>query len=299
MSGRALRSNKHRALAKRVLLGPIDENTAVVIADGKNQACSDIRNVTLMDEEEQEREIGFLAGFDGSKEAHIVSFIMDVEKELEKRKLSMDAETENLCLQLETIKQSSFVKLNKSIRKMSVKHFLEHYGGDLDTSCRAILGALPSNEDISSNNRDVIGKVDEFGRPLRTPARVLDSSTRGSHNSARTPATVRRAAKKGEILFSENGSPIDIDELPKANDDVVLLSVHKKRDASTTMSSSSSAAAVISINVGGKNDINIDLSNPDSMITNLDPQQLALAIQQLKSFQDQVGDLMGKFAKSL
>lgn len=63
-------------------------------------------------------------------------------------------------------------------------------------------------------------------------------------------------------------------------------------------SSSSSAAAVISINVGGENDISIDLSNPDSMMTNLDPEQLALALQQLKSFQDQVGDLMGKFAKS-
>lgn len=201
MSGRALRSNKHRALAKRVLLGPIDENAALVIADGKQQACSDIRNVTFLGEEKQERENGFLAGFDGTKEAHIVSFIMDVEKELEKRKLSMDAETENLCLQLETIKQSSFVKLNKSIRKMSVKHFLEHYGGDLDTSCRAVLGTLPSNEGTSSSIRDAIGKVDEFGRPLRTPARLFDASSRGIHNSARTPATVRRAAKKGEILL--------------------------------------------------------------------------------------------------
>jgi hypothetical protein len=78
-----------------------------------------------------------------------------------------------------------------------------------------------------------------------------------------------------------------------------LLSVHKKRDASTTTSTSTAASAVISINVGGQQDINIDLSNPEGMITNLDPQQLARALQQLKSFQDQVGDLMGKFAKNL
>ncbi len=78
-----------------------------------------------------------------------------------------------------------------------------------------------------------------------------------------------------------------------------MLSVHKKRDASTTTSTSTAASAVISINVGGQQDINIDLSNPEGMITNLDPQQLARALQQLKSFQDQVGDLMGKFAKNL
>lgn len=78
-----------------------------------------------------------------------------------------------------------------------------------------------------------------------------------------------------------------------------MLSVHKKRDASTTTSTSAAASAVISINVGGQQDINIDLSNPEGMITNLDPQQLARALQQLKSFQDQVGDLMGKFAKNL
>lgn len=201
MSGRALRSSKHRALAKRVLLGPIDENTAVVIADGKEHTATESNNIISIRGEEK-GEKGLLAGFDGMKEAHILSFIVDVEKELEKRKLSMDAETENLCLQLETIKQSSFVKLNKAIRKMTVKHFLEHYGGDLDTTCQAVLGALSQTEQTSTvtNARDAIGKVDEFGRPLRTPARV-DISSKDGHSSARTPATVRRAAKKGEILL--------------------------------------------------------------------------------------------------
>jgi len=277
-SARALRSNKHRALAKRAFLGPIDENTAlsssIVSTDNNNN---------------KQQEDG-LEGFDGANEAHVLSYILDVEKELSKRKLSMDVEAENLCLQLETVKQSSFVKLNKAVRKMTVKHFLEHYGGDLDAACQAVLQSnIPTTNSNSSNTSN--GKVDDYGRPLRTPARVGAPST---SLVGRTPATVR-AAKRGEILFSENGSPIEIDQRNTSNsNDNIILSVKKKKSQS---GDAATASSVISINVG-RHDISIDLSNPDDF-ANLDADQRACALLQLKSFQDQVGDLMGRFAKNL
>ena len=189
-SARALRSNKHRALAKRAFLGPIDENTAL----SSSVVSTDNTNNNDTSKQQQQHEDG-LEGFDGAKEAHVVSYIVDVEKELWKRKLSMDVEAENLCLQLETVKQSSFVKLNKAVRKMTVKHFLEHYGGDLDAACQAVLqGNVPTTTNSSCTRH---GKVDDFGRPLRTPARV---GAPLSSLVGRTPATVR-AAKRGEILL--------------------------------------------------------------------------------------------------
>jgi len=179
-------------VAKRVLLGPIDENAAVVSChpSGSSKHASFVEPTNASE--------GSLEGFDGSNEAHVLSYIADVETEFEKRKGSMDAEAENICLQLETIKQSSLLKLNKSVRKMTVRQFQDQYGSDMDAVCRAVLDEneyLPSVAVTAQQGLEK-GKVDEFGRPLRTPARMGGG---GNSILGRTPATVR-AARKGELL---------------------------------------------------------------------------------------------------
>lgn len=99
------------------------------------------------------------------------------------------------------------------------------------------------------------------------------------------------------VFSSENGSPIEIDPRNTTDsNDNIILSVKKKKSQSGDATTASSSS-VISINVG-QHDISIDLSNPDDF-ANLDADQRACALLQLKSFQDQVGDLMGRFAKNL
>jgi len=266
----ALRTTKaqRRAAGRRVLLGAIDENVAANSQDSIVKAASD-SNVTL-------------AKVDWTNETSLEAFFDDLTRALEQRIAdSIDKEESNALTNLDTIESSYLMKMTKMTRKMTVRQFQEKYNSSLHAKSSAMVkefGGISPEAALKFDPTDH-GKMDEFGRPLRTPARVAGGKTLLS----RTPATVR-APKRGEVLYSAQGSPI---AAPVEGDDV-MVSVKKPN------SSKGSIVPTFSVNVGENQ--YIDVSDP-SELDKLDPEKRAHAYQQLKSFQDQLGEVMGQFAK--
>mmetsp|Transcript_3132 Transcript_3132/g.4749 ORF Transcript_3132/g.4749 Transcript_3132/m.4749 type:complete len:235 (+) Transcript_3132:120-824(+) len=162
----------------------------------------------------------------------------------------------------------TFVQVHKAIKKMTVAEFNETHGCDLLVLLTENSSKSPSGKKRLRANQAV--NEDK----LKTPAPAA------ARNQA--PATVR-TVKRGERIFSENGSPVDT-----FDEGALVATVTKKRRRSMGISASS---AVFDISVGGGRTIN--LNNPESM-KHLNDDLKSDAINQLQVLQNQMASLMAQ-----
>lgn len=187
--------------------------------------------------------------------------------------------------QKETIVQG-LCKLNKDVKKLSMKEFNSTFGCDIVELIRKQMMAGDVN-DASGGKKRFRAVQQQFGNnglSLKTPA---------AHRMGKPPMTTR-TARKGETVktYSVNGSPVD----PFDHGEVIVTAKKRRgfKDNNTGKGVAAKTAFPISIGIGAGNGETIDLSDPNQR-KNLDGEQKAQAMQQIMAIQDQMNKLMADF----
>lgn len=174
-------------------------------------------------------------------------------------------------------------KLNKDVKKLSVREFNSMFGcdiidlikkqmtaGDVNANSGVKRFRAPANAQTASGN----------GVSFKTPA---------AHKAGKLPTTMR-AARRGEVAYSANGSPIDAFD----HGEVVVTAKKRRGDKADDNKGTAKAPFPISIGIGAGNGETINLADPNQR-NNLDGEQKAQAMQQLKAIQEQMNELMADF----
>ena len=228
------------------------------------------------------------------------SYIEQRKEQLKKDEEALELMRDELMrTQKETIIQG-LCKLNKDVKKLSIKEFNTTFNCDVIDLIRKQMDAgdidLQSNYGAGKKRNRSIGASfaatgssnNNNGLSLKTPA---------PHRMGKAPMTAMRTARKGEQVqtYSMNGSPIIQDP---GDVTVTVKKIRVGGKGKGYGASNNSAAATtsfpISIGIGGGNGETIDLSDPNQR-KNLDGEQKAAAMQQLMAIQEQMSNLMENF----
>mmetsp|Transcript_9239 Transcript_9239/g.20836 ORF Transcript_9239/g.20836 Transcript_9239/m.20836 type:complete len:245 (-) Transcript_9239:135-869(-) len=212
----------------------------------------------------------------------------NLKKDAEALELMRD---ELMRTQKETIVQG-LCKLNKDVKKLSVKEFNSMFGCDVIDLIRKQMVVGDVQSDGSSNGGD----------KKRYCANGAGAGAAGSQQqqlSLKTPAASRlgkppmtmRTARRGEVIksYSANGSPID-----HFDHGELVVTSKKRRAANGKVNNAPTTSFPVSIGIGAGNGETIDLSDPNQR-KNLDGEQKAQAMQQLMAIQEQMNQLMADF----
>lgn len=203
----------------------------------------------------------------------------------------------------------SLMRIPKGVRKMSVKEFEGIYGGDVIGAIRK--GIDEEVEEVMRRaKKDTKGTRKRDLPPPSTPGQASKRQTRVTRSTVKatrptssvlstpsgksasttttsgsdftvpsTPSTVR-AARRGEIAYSTNGSPV-------GQSDVILATVKKSR----TNNEASSSLIGIEMDDGKGNFV--DIGRKD-VVEGMDDDMKRVAVTKLKSLQDEVAALMAQ-----
>mmetsp|Transcript_25809 Transcript_25809/g.63221 ORF Transcript_25809/g.63221 Transcript_25809/m.63221 type:complete len:235 (+) Transcript_25809:61-765(+) len=202
--------------------------------------------------------------FDGSKIEQVNALLEDLDTKFDNICSVLKAElVQHKCKQEEML-STELVKLPRSIRQMTVKDFNESHGCDLLAILKSKDGVIPSK------NANLIPMKRNFNAVMSTPA------VRPSNPAIQT--SLMRTVRKGEGIYSQNGSPLETFEKGS-----VIATVTKKRRGNESAS--------FEINVGDGKFISL---NDPSGVQELDSNMKATAATQLKVLQDQMASLMAQ-----
>lgn len=205
---------------------------------------------------------------DGSNVHHVRLLIDGMKEKHDQLVAFLKSDLEDNKLEQEECLSTGLIKLPKAIRNLSVKDFNRKHNCDL-------LALLKSKDGVvlSSNaQRSQAGKY-----PDATKKRVYETPL----PSMRRPNqmnTILRTARRGEELYSRNGSP-----LAETEPGTVIATVCKKRRGNES--------AEVQVHVGEGQ--YVSLNDPQSL-SGLDAQMKKSAASQLKVLQDQMASLMAK-----
>ncbi|CAJ1959340.1 unnamed protein product [Cylindrotheca closterium] len=206
------------------------------------------------------------SSFDGSKIDQVNALLEDLDGKFDNICSVLKAELNQHKCQQEEILSTELVKLPRSIKQMTVKDFNESHGCDLLAILKSKDGVIPSS------NTNLIPMKRAFNSVMSTPSiRPSNPALQGS---------VLRTVRKGEGIYSQNGSPLESFEKGS-----VIATVSKKRRGNE----SESASFEISVGDGKF----ISLTDP-SGVQGLDSNMKATAATQLKVLQDQMASLMAQ-----
>lgn len=300
-STRAARSCR-RVATKRTILSALDENNVSV---DPNIPSNTSKDTFLKDDTMNsllvppQRPFCIPKDLDCTASESINILLEDISREVKSRQESVAIKC---CEALKRQHEAFFLKgmkIEKSIKKMKIKDFNQKFmkrnsnsnGNNIDgensksTACIiAMLKSFMSESDSSKNSsisalskkrfRDDLPDLNRM--ELETPIRQLKTA-----GNLRTPATILRTAKRGEVLMSANGSPIE-----QCEEGDLVATVSKRRRPNGI--GGIPGEAMFDINVGGEV---ISLSDPNSM-SNLSNQMKSTVTAQLNVLQDQISRLM-------
>ena len=193
--------------------------------------------------------------------------------------------------QKETIVQG-LCKLNKDVKKLSVKEFNARFGVDIIDVLKKQMAAGEVNASGGGGKKRFRGFAAEDQTQSATGA-GLSLKTPAAHRlNGRPPMT--RTAHRGEriICTSVNGSPVD-----QFDNGELVVTVKKRRAVKGNGGKPCAVANTpfpISIGIGTGNGETIDIADPDQR-KHLDGEQKAQAMQQLMTIQEQMNKLMAEF----
>ncbi|KAG7345573.1 cell division cycle-associated protein 8 [Nitzschia inconspicua] len=219
---------------------------------------------------------------DGSNSEHIKMLITQLEQKYDQIVIALKSELENYKMEQEEVQSTGLIKLPKAVRNMTVKEFNQQHSCDL-------LALLKSKDGVhvakikSENSGSVTSFMvdDAAGKKKRDFQQHAVMETPAPRSRQDVPATAVRTARRGEGLFSRNGSPVETSEKGS-----VIATVSKKRRGNES--------ANFEINVGDGR--YISLNDPNG-VQELDSEMKATAATQLKVLQDQMASLMAQLTK--
>jgi len=281
---------------KRIILGAVSENESVIRNENSNSTNTGLPSVAephakqrIANAVHSGKSFEIPTDFDGSSSESVKIILQDIEHKV--KKLQESIRTKN-SMAVEEQKEIYFVAMMnvpKDIKNMTIREFNRKYleeGENIISLIRdiadeaSLIGDVA--DEVNSNNACMNKKRVRTGindtvknattTELETPLRNIRSA------EFRTPGTLARTVKRGEILYSINGSPVD-----QASEGDLVATVSKKRRGND--------AAAFDINIGDGR--YISLSDPSS-VQHLDPEMISTAKTQLKVMQDQMTMLMAK-----
>lgn len=272
------RTSERRAANKRTMLSALDENPSL---DPQFVSKQTSYHHTHNNVQSSTKSCFPIADLDYTKMQNIQLLLTDLEREIELRMESLDIQKVNMLKRQQEVYFVNMVKIAKATKKMTIREFNSIHKTNIvhimknamiDGHAAAAMGAKKrerSNGNSHTKNQRL---------PLETPVRQITSGKIGG--AIRTPGTVLRTVKKGETVYSINGSPVDMAE----QGDLVATVCKKRRG-----NGSDGPGALFDINVGDGR--YISLSDPKS-IRDLPVEMKLEAKNQLNVLQDQLTKLM-------
>jgi len=275
-----------RINTKRTILGVVSENELVIGNDNSKSTISGLLSVAephakqrIADDVNIGKSLEIPTDFDGSSSESVTFLLQDIERKVQKLKESIRTKNRMVIEEQKGIYFVAMMNVPRDIKNMTAREFNRKYLDEGDDIIKLIgeIADEANNKNTCINKKRVrTGKNDMVKSAtvmeLETPLRNIRSA------EFRTPGTLARTVKRGEKLYSSNGSPID-----QASEGDLVATVSKKRRGND--------AAVFDINVG--DGCFISLSDPSSL-QHLDPEMKSTAKTQLKVMQDQMTMLMAK-----
>jgi len=267
-------NSNRRAANKRTILGAIDEDRT---SFQNHFQISSIRNgIPRISKSGIKLGIDFDVpiDLDGSKYDAVALLLEDLEKGVKQHQESISIKACQAMTEQQEAYFLSMTKLGKSMKNMTIRDFNNKYmdGNDVVNLVKSF---FVEGDDISNDIDTPLFDGYDTHTDMETPNRNVRSI-----NSNSSPATLSRASRRGETLYSINGSPIN----KSKEGDFVVTVLKKRRGYNDT--------AIIDMNVGEGIYINLsDLKTFDK----LDNELKSTAMSQLKILQEQMASLMAKF----
>jgi len=200
-----------------------------------------------------------------------------VRKELDERLGALHDDCESEKNKQQEVFAAAMVKLPRNIKNMTVTEFNSLYKVNLLQNF---------------NNPDLMGTMSSTAKALQTPGTSFSAHRKPLYTPSRT-------MRKGEILFSQNGSPIEAGgpgDRYQHEENCLVATITKPAPGSVmkggpTRLLSTSASASLSINVG--NGQFISLQDPTG-VTKLGDDDKNNALLQLQLLKEQVDTAMKK-----
>lgn len=270
------RTSERRLANKRTILSALDENSTL---DPTFQT-----NFHAPNGHHSSPPSFLIPDLDYTQLKNIQLLISDLEREIDSRKESLDIQKVNMLKRQQEVFFVNMVKISKSIKKMTIREFNSAHNTNIvdimknsmmgDTVSAARMGA---KKRVRSNgtSQNANSSTSNSRLPMETPVRQISSV-----GGIRTPGTILRTVRKGETVYSINGSPVDM-----AEEGDLVATVCKKRRGNGT----DGPGAIFDINVGDGRYISLSDANA---IRELPDDMKMEAKNQLNVLQDQLSKLM-------
>mmetsp|Transcript_28686 Transcript_28686/g.34939 ORF Transcript_28686/g.34939 Transcript_28686/m.34939 type:complete len:256 (+) Transcript_28686:75-842(+) len=245
------RPQRVRRLAQTTTLDDVDENS--VLQWQNNSTKEPLKRDALDD-------------FDGTNPEHVESLLHDLTTEMERRKKLALHEIDSAGQAIQETFAVSMIGMPTSVRKMTIKEFNEMYGCNI----------LKEMED-DAKNEESSASVDKVNRiNARIDSNPYETPARGS--TAHVPQSALRTVKKGEKIYSRNGTPID-----KSNYGDLVATVMKKRR------NGSDSGIQLEVNIGDGETLDLMRGDASKKITDATKSSV---ISQFKDLQGRVAAVL-------
>lgn len=259
----ASRTMRHAA-TKRTILGTLYENDCDLTSSTTETGKGIVKSTYFDECPELHSEL------DGTDTETVMLLLDDFEKKMKRQKDKIINQAERAMEAQQLIVFNKAMKLDKNIKKMTIREFNKAHGVDYISNVLNLL----KNIDNETNKKRVVNKYPI----LQTPASFANKKLKVT-----TPSTVMRTVKKGEIVFSTNGSPVCNGIETEQGD--LLATVSKKRQGGNE------ANFDARINVGEGRFITL---SDTSTFQHLNDAMKADAIRQVEELQEQMNKLIVK-----
>eukprot|EP00529_Nitzschia_sp_RCC80_P028364 CAMPEP_0113465582 /NCGR_PEP_ID=MMETSP0014_2-20120614/13817_1 /TAXON_ID=2857 /ORGANISM="Nitzschia sp." /LENGTH=273 /DNA_ID=CAMNT_0000357751 /DNA_START=37 /DNA_END=858 /DNA_ORIENTATION=- /assembly_acc=CAM_ASM_000159 len=232
---------------------------------------------------------------DGTNSQHIKSMIDDLQDKYDGIVSTLKSDLEDCKAQQEEAHKTGMIKLSKNVRNMTIKEFNKAHGCDLLALLKSKDGVVLSRNagtgadtstttkptSMAGHKRDYPVSSGFSSQTSTAMAPGLETPAPSRRNAAAGCQSALRTARRGEGLFSQNGSPLEAVEAGS-----VVATVTKKRRGNDS--------ANFEINVGEGRVISL---NDPNGVQELDSQMKATAASQLKVLQYQMASLMAQLTQ--
>mmetsp|Transcript_4811 Transcript_4811/g.9178 ORF Transcript_4811/g.9178 Transcript_4811/m.9178 type:complete len:280 (-) Transcript_4811:58-897(-) len=268
---RSARRAATRSNTKRTILSALDENKPATIEELQIESSSSTSPECN------------LPDLDVLKKDSIEVILSDIKSQVKSLQESLTIKGIEMAKNQQEVFFVGTVRLDKTIKNMTIREFNQKYM-DNQSIIDVLTSIMSTSSAGVSNNYDQNKSSHNFAhsnlkrggiKDLETPVRQL---TQGK--SHRTPGTILRTVRKGEQIFSANGSPVN-----QTEDGDLIATVSKKRRGNDQ---GENGAAMFDINIDGRT---ISLSDPTTM-DHLTKEMKNTAMSQLNILQDQLSKLL-------
>jgi hypothetical protein len=267
---RSARRAATRTNTKRTILSALDENKPATTEELQIESSSSISpNCILPD-------------LDVLQSESIHAILSDIKSQVKSKQESLTIRGIELAKNQQEVYFVGTMRLDRSIKKMTIREFNQKYmkNQSIIDELKSIIstssaGISTHYDENKSSSNFAYSNLKRGTKDLETPVRQL---TQGKPH--RTPGTILRTVRKGEQIFSVNGSPVN-----QTEEGDLVATVSKKRRGNDQ---GEKGAAMFDINIDGRT---ISLSDPTTM-DHLTKEMRNTAMSQLNILQDQLSKLL-------